>query len=709
MKSLQSEDEVTWEISGFHYIIKSSFQNQTRTFCIAFVILTLNALQTFFLTFFDSCFIIYMWILNFRVVTTLGYLPCREEKKMKNKKLTFKDFMRRTKWLFSNSGVVALGFEHFLAMVPATILVPILVNNTVGENVIDMSLVLFTSGIGTICFTIFSRGRIPAYLGSSFAYIGLTIYLMESQIGDGIAPEMAYSYIGWAYIFSGLLLVLLSFLYKKSNIDRFLTFILPASVVGPAISLIGLELADTAVVDSGFDVVNGLVDANAALVSIVTLFVIVLFSLIKNRIWKNAAIIVGMFIGYLMFFITNGFPDMNFDVVDLISITVPKFNLPLLSFPKSWLSLLISVVPATFIIFTENIGRVTVINRMVNHDDVETGIFNKNSIKQLHKGLLSHGLSTIAVTFIGSVPNTIYAENIAVMGIHDTEAKHDPDKMIRDLTRPFSIYPYIVAAVIAILFSFAGILQSFLLNIPKAVIGGMELFLFGIISAPGIQLLVDQRVNYKKISNQIITAAVLISGVSGLSVNFSVVELKGMSLGFVVGILLNLLVQLLKWIGNTSDAISFDEVLEECLGAMVGKASDAPNDARMLELKFDERSICMVDASDLFLAFKGATTRVLVDSVMESADWAIDAAKHASCARVMDSEHLLFTVRKTANSLIVEFDESMIDDDTKIMVLNDYPEAIDTDDSTIRIDVAASIPMRKVRELVRIATKKNTA
>ena len=623
---------------------------------------------------------------------------------MKEKKLTFKDIIRRIKWLFGNSGVVALGFEHFLAMVPATILVPILVNNTVGENVVDMSLVLFTSGIGTICFTIFSRGKIPAYLGSSFAYIGLTIYLIESQVNDGIAPEMAYSYVGWAYIFSGVLLVCLSFLYKKANIDRLLAFILPASVVGPAISLIGLELADTAIVDSGFDVVNGMVDSNAALVSIITLFVIVLFSLIKSRIWKNGAIIVGMLVGYLVFLFTNGFPDMSFDVSEILKLTVPKFNLPLLYFPENWFRLIIAVIPATFIIFTENIGRVTVINRMINNDNEETGIFNPESIKQLHNGLFAHGMSTVAVTLMGSVPNTIYAENIAVMGIHDSEAKQDPDKVIRDLTRPFSTYPYVVAAVIAILFSFIGVLQSFLLGIPKAVIGGMELFLFGIISAPGIQLLVDQRVNYKKISNQIITAAVLISGISGLSVNLGVVDLKGMSLGFVVGILLNLLVQLLKWIGNTSDSVSFDELLEECLGAMLGKESIKEEDTRLLELKIDERSLCLVNAQDLFYAFKGAVRHVRVDEVKESADWAIDVAKHASCARITDGEAHLFTVRKTANHLIVEVDATKIDADTKTIMLNDYPEAIDTDEATIRIDIAASIPMRKVCELVRMAS-----
>ena len=151
---------------------------------------------------------------------------------MENKSL-FKQNLRRAKWLFSNSGVLALGIEHFLAMVPATILVPIMVNNAIGETVIDMSLVLFTSGIGTILFTVFSKGRIPAYLGSSFAYIGLTIYLIESHVSPDVTPQMAYSYVGWSYIFSGALLSILSFLYKKPILTEYCHLFYPHPLSAP--------------------------------------------------------------------------------------------------------------------------------------------------------------------------------------------------------------------------------------------------------------------------------------------------------------------------------------------------------------------------------------------------------------------------------------------------------------------------------------------
>lgn len=626
--------------------------------------------------------------------------------KKEGRQLTSRRFFRRVKWLFGKSGILSLGLEHFLAMVPATILVPILVNASVGEPVIDTSLVLLTSGLGTITFTIVSRGRIPAYLGSSFAYIGLTIYLIDSQTKGGIPPQMAYSYVGWSYVFSGLLLLLLSFLYKKENIDRILTFVLPASVSGPAISLIGLELADTAVLDAGFDPIRGVVDPNAVTVSIITLSVIVLCSLMKRRVLKNAAILVGLFAGFVAYFAVNGFPQLHLTARDIFAFNVPQFDFPLRYFPKNWATLLLAIVPVTLIVFTENLGRVTVINRMVDRNGTDTSIYSKESVKQLHCGLFSHGISSMAVTLMGSVPNTIYAENIAIMGIQDTEAKDDPDPMIKDLTKPYSVYPYLAAAAFAILFSFVGILQRFIIAIPKEIIGGMELFLFGIISAPGIQLLVEQRVNYKKVSNQIVTAAVLVTGVSGLSVNLAFVELKGMSLGFAVGILLNLLVQLLKWLGKISDTVDFDELVEECLSAVLPDEQEALlMDKHTVIFKKGERTFCNMDASELLMAFRGFENHVLIGDRKESAEWAIETVKHATGVDFTDGERVVFSIRKTANSLTVDLDENSIPFSIAAEFLNDYNDAIDTDHGLLRIDVAKSIPLRKVCELVKKAAE----
>lgn len=636
----------------------------------------------------------------------------------------FERFFRWIRWLFFKSGVISLALEHFLAMIPATILVPVIVNSTFKEMVIDISLVLFTSGIGTIAFIIISKGTIPAYLGSSFAYIGLTVYLIEEQMNTGTSDyNMAFTYVGWAYIFSGILLFLLSFLYMKKGIERFLSFILPATVVGPAISLIGLELADTAIVDSGFDIEEGLVNADAAIVSVVTLAVIVLFSLIRHRILKNTAIIVGMVVGCTLSFCINGFPTDYLS--DIQWFTVPRFNFPVFSIPDNLMGLFIAVIPSTLIVFTENIGRITVIGRMtgdkeeekeqkakitksselIDDDTGENDIFTKKSVKKMRTSIASHGLTMFLAGFIGSVPNTIYAENIAVMSIHKTDMAHeDPDPVVKKIVDPYSHIPYIIAALFAVAFSFIGVLQTILMEIPDPVIGGMELFLFGIISAPGIQLLVEQRVNYKKISNQIITAAVLISGISGLSINFGIVELSGMSLGFVVGIVLNIIVQALKWIGNISDQTTFDELAAECLSCLPDNT-----ELRVLGYKkytddasaVSETSKMSVYVPGFAYALSGKDCRVKINGQWISDDTIRDDVLHCDLIELglpSDREPLI-RFRKTANGLFVDIKGCLVDKRIKDAYLNDY-KSIDEDGEWMLINCGDDIPVRRVKNLI---------
>ncbi len=636
-------------------------------------------------------------------------------------------FFRRVRWLFFKSGMLSLALEHFLAMIPATILVPVIVNSTFDRMIIDVSLVLFTSGIGTIAFVILSKGAIPAYLGSSFAYIGITIYLIEEQMKIGASSyQMAYSYVGWAYIFSGVLLLLLSLLYKKRGIERILAFFLPATVIGPAISLIGLELADTAIVDSGFDIEEGMINADAAIVSIVTLVVIILFSLIRHRVLKNTAIIVGMAVGCLLYFGMNGFPENFF--ADAKWIMAPDFHFPVLSVPSNLPNIFVAVIPATLIVFTENIGRITVIDRMVgdkrseeekksasaNPDEMmdddtgENDIFTKKSVKNMRVSLASHGASMFLGGLLGSVPNTIYAENIAVMSIHKTNISHDdPDPVIRKWVRPYSCTPYIIAAAFAIAFSFIGVLQTVLMGIPKPVIGGMELFLFGIISAPGIQLLVEQRVNYKKISNQIITAGVLISGISGLSVKIGFIELSGMSLGFAVGIVLNLVVWGLKAIGNISDQITFDELAAEGLSSL-------PLQTKLRVIgckKSSDKSIDGEEPLSIYVpgfayALSGKDCRVKVNGEWISDDTIRDNVMHSDIIELglPETPEALIRFRKTANGLFVDIKGKLVEN-IKRAYLNDY-KAIDEDGEWLHINCSEDIPLRRVKQLLRNAEKK---
>lgn len=632
-----------------------------------------------------------------------------------NEKL-YNNWIRNITWIFSKSGVLTLAIEHFLAMLPATLLVPILVNNTIGMTVIDVSLVLCTSGVGTLMFTLCSLRReteiidgkertvwrtIPAYLGSSFAYIAITIYLLENQSSQGLDPSMAFLYVGWAYMFSSLLLIILSTLfYFVKGIDRFFSKYLPAAVIGPAISLIGLELSDTAITDAGLNTTDGTVDMNAVIVAMVTLMFIVLFSLIRRRFLKNAAIIVGMLAGYLVYIALYGTPE-PLSLSALNDFSFPAFRLPMLAPPPNWQGLLVAVIPATLVVFTESIGRVTVINRM-QEDDGDAKIFNAKSVKTIGRAVLSHGCASFVSSFIGSVPNTIYAENIAVMGIHRNKRDRvDPSPFINQITNPYSAAPYIIAAVLAIGFSFSGALQNMILGIPKPVIGGMELFLFGVISAPGIQLLVDQRVNYKKVSNQIITAAVLLTGISELSIAISWFELKGMSLGLVVGFVLNLIVLILKWLGILCDPLTIDEITLSCLNSL-------PKDAADITVNFPSAT----KQTDSCPTVQELITILENHNDDARSEMWRDTVTHADTINICNQSGVaVIMIVKRENSMIVDIRKDVLDDDLVKSYLNDYVEAADSvsqdsesasaDANVLRINLSKNIPLRKVEALIR--------
>ena len=610
-------------------------------------------------------------------------------------------------WVLSKSGALSLALEHFLAMLPATILVPILVNNACG-SVIDVSLVLFTSGLGTLVFSLISAIRlepkkglkgfslgtpIPAYLGSSFAYIAITIYLINNQTMQGLDPSMAFVYVGWAYFFSSLLLIILSTLfYFVKGIDRFFSKYLPAAVIGPAISLIGLELSDTAVADAGFKSAGGM-DYSAIVVSMVTLVTIIVFSLVKRRFWKNAAIIIGMAIGFIVYVALNGLPDIQ--AASALRFSVPNFRFILLTPPPNWQWLLVSIIPSTLVVFTESIGRITVINRMkpeseTQDADQNTKLFSKNSMKTIGRAVFSHGVSACTSAMCGSVPNTIYAENIAVMGIHKNKKnRKDPCDMINKITSPYSAFPYILAALLACLFAFSDFLQALILSIPKPVIGGMELFLFGVISAPGIQLLVEQRVDYKKTSNQVITAAVLLTGISELSVQIAWFELKGMSLGLVVGFVLNLFVIILKSFGILCDALTTDEVLVGCLSAIPKQINQVK-----LSIPAPQNAAQYPEREELISYIDGSGDPKMTEY------WQ-DAVSHTNEVLLMNADGLtMVRIVKRENSLIIYIPKHNLSQHLIDAYLNDYKDAVDDENDVLEINLSQNIPLSKVQLLV---------
>lgn len=290
------------------------------------------------------------------------------------------------------------------------------------------------------------------------------------------------------------------------------------------------------------------------------------------------------------------------------------------------------------------------------------------------------------------------------MSIHRGGVKKDPDRVVEKITSPCSWVPYFIAALIAILFSFFEPLKVFLINLPKPVIGGMELFLFGIISAPGIQLLVEQRVNYKKTSNQLITAAVLISGISGISVKLGTVEFEGMSLGFLVGVILNIVVKFIKWLGATSDVVTFEEMAGECMSAF-----DENSKYRVLGYRQDGHTTVNRERGGNIYGFAYALSgrdcriRMMPSGDYISDDTLRDEISHTDLIEIglSGTDDAVIRLRKTRNGMFLEVKSDVIDSELKKAYLNDYDE-IDEDGNWLLINASSTIPMRKLTDLLRI-------
>ena len=624
-----------------------------------------------------------------------------------------KDKMSRPiKHLFK-SGVLYAGIDHFLAMFPATVLVPYVINDKFKSDIIDVSLVLMASGFGTLLFIILTKGKVPDYLGSSFAYIGMTWYLISIISTDkGITPYDAYYYVLLAYIFAAFLLMLFSFAYKFGKTIKLMKFLFPTAIIGPAISLIGLELANTAATHAGISLRSGSYEKLLSMsVAITTLVIIVIASIARRRHFRNASIVFGMIIGYLI----SWFFDLAHPI-DMFSAqiwSIPKINFPHSLPPDIW-QLFIAVIPSTVVVFAEHIGRTTVINRMQIH--YGDGKDTLDYFKSVQSSLRAHAASVALSGLIGSVPTTLYAENIAVMSINGATLKqkedfHDPNPLVMKLYNPMYFMPYVIAAIIAISVSFLNIIQLMLDTIPKPVIGGMELFLFGIIAAPGIQLIVETGVDFRKLTNQILTASVLIAGISGFSFDFGIVQLKGMSLGLAAGVVMNLLFKSLEKFGLLNESLTFLEVLEICL-------ADAPGQRSIENLRFSENStsdncsnyiteINKMDTEDILKLLRGQETNTVNPSNNHALLRSVLTYAHA--ADVKDTkENVSLHIQREANG-VTHIIIRMPKDEANAL-LNDYEcvsesDKSDTGDglSNVKIRLDGQIPFGKIKKLLREA------
>lgn len=399
--------------------------------------------------------------------------------------------------------LIPLSIQHMFAMFGASVLVPFVLG-------INPAIVLFMNGLGTLLFILITKGRAPAYLGSSFAF------LAPAGI---VISKWGYDYALGCFVavgFCGCILALI--IYKFGS--EWINVVLPPAAMGPVVALIGLELAGTAASNAGLkDEV--LLPANI-IVFLVTLLTAVIGSVVFRGFLSVIPILIAIIAGYVA--------SLACGIVDFSKVAAaPLFALPNFQTPKFNMQAIAIVLPVLLVITSEHIGHQIVTSKIVGRDLLKD--------PGLHRSLFADNFSTMLSGFIGSVPTTTYGENIGVMA----------------MTKVYSVYVIGGAAVLSIICSFIGKMTTLISTIPGPVIGGISFLLYGMIGASGIRILVDAQVDYGKSRNQAMTAVVFVAGLSGISVQLGSIQLTGMVLACVVGMIMGLAFYILDKLKLTND------------------------------------------------------------------------------------------------------------------------------------------------------------
>ena len=401
--------------------------------------------------------------------------------------------------------VIPLSLQHLFAMFGATVLVPILFK-------VNPATILLFNGIGTLLYLFICKGKIPAYLGSSFAFLSPVFIIL---------PQYGYNAALGGFISAGVVFCLVSLIISLVG-TKWVETVFPHAAMGAIVAVIGLELAPVAADMAGLTAKT--LDTNVIIVSLFTLTVTILGSIMFRGFFAIIPILIGVLTGYALSFFLG--------LVDLTPIaTAPWFAVPTFYTPEFNFNAITIILPASLVVIAEHIGHLIVTGNIVGRD------LTKNP--GLHRSLLGNGLSTIISGFFGSTPNTTYGENIGVMAI----------------TKVYSVQVVGGAAILAIILSFVGKLAAAIQSIPVPVMGGVSLLLFGVIAASGIRILVESKVDYSRARNLILTSVVLIVGISGASITIGTVSMKGMALATIVSIILSLTLKVLDLLGLTNDKI----------------------------------------------------------------------------------------------------------------------------------------------------------
>lgn len=415
---------------------------------------------------------------------------------------------------------IPLSIQHTFAMFSASVLVPYIFG-------ISPSIALLMNGIGTLIFIFVTKGKAPAYLGSSFAFISPALLVMNR-------PDLGFRYALGGFVVTGLIMCLIAILIKFVG-TKWIDVVLPPAAMGPVVALIGLDLAGSAaqtggLLDENMQMVQN-IDPKVLTVFLVTLLLAIFGGVLYRGFASAIAILIAIIVGYIV--------ALLFGLVDFSPVTEASlFAVPAFQTPQWSLDAILVIIPATLVVVSEHIG----------HQVVTSEVIGKDLLKDpgLHRSMFADGFSTALSGLCGSCPTTTYGENIGVMAI----------------TKVYSVWVIGGAALFSIFLSVIGKASALIGTIPGPVMGGVSFLLYGMIGASGIRLMVDAKIDYSKPRNLALTSVVFVVGLSGISVSIGSAQLSGMSLAAVTGMLLGLVMYILDKFHLTNEYETTDDAAE---------------------------------------------------------------------------------------------------------------------------------------------------
>ena len=422
--------------------------------------------------------------------------------------------------------LIVFALQQLLAILAATIAVPSIVGNGMSQ-----SAALFGAGVGTIVYLLFTGFKSPAFLGSSFAFLGS----MSAAFAGAATLNAGYTGLLIGAVMAGLVYVVIALVVKFAGV-KWISKLMPPVVIGPTVAIIGLSLAGNAigdltkgsVLDESFaPVANPYL---ALICGLVTLLVVIICSVFGKKMAKLIPFIIGIVAGYavatVFTIIGNATGNEAFQIIDFAEFQNMQW-LPDFTFLKAFKGLkdingayiatiAVAYIPVAFVVFAEHIADHKNLSSIIDHDLLED--------PGLHRTLLGDGVGSIAGAFFGGCPNTTYGESVGCVAI----------------TGNASVLTILATAILAIVASFFAPFVTFLATIPSCVMGGVCMTLYGFIAVSGLKMI--QNVDLGENKNLFVVAVILIAGVGGMTLTFGNITITSIACALILGIIVNVVV-----------------------------------------------------------------------------------------------------------------------------------------------------------------------